>query len=51
MSHDQPTVIVDSGSSYRENPEETIQRLLLENALLRGQIKQLEAQVYGGTTK
>jgi hypothetical protein len=51
MSHDQPTVIVDSGASYRENPEEIIQRLLVENAILRGQIKQLETQVYGGTTK
>jgi len=51
MSHDQPTVIVDSGASYRENPEETIQRLLVEIAILRGQVKQLEAQIYGGTTK
>jgi hypothetical protein len=52
MSHDQPTVIVDSGASYiGENPEETIQRLLVEIAMLRGQVKQLEAQIYGGTTK
>jgi len=51
MSHDQPTVIVDSGASYRENPEEIIRQLQTENAILRGQIKQLEAQVYGGTTK
>jgi hypothetical protein len=74
MSHNQPTVIIDSGASYEQpltvnqladelddmlkavglmdNRVPTMLRQqALEIAILRGQVKQLEAQVYGGTTK
>jgi hypothetical protein len=58
MSHDQPTVIVDSGASYRESPEEIIRKQAEEIEYWKDMFekameysKHLESQVYGGTTK
>ena len=80
MSHDQPTVIVDSGASYEQTPADGLASILhsmsqelknltlddfkvltsasvllkvqqTEIQFLNQQIRNLEAQVYGGTTK
>ena len=61
MSHDQPTVIIDSGASYEQPLEEIIRKQareieywkeMFEKAMSANEhIRYLETQVYGGTTK